>query len=158
MNPQSQNDQALADQAALLSYVDDLIRDRKDPSVNDSNRDVVRQLLLKEVNDEINLRLVNLLSEENQKVLEEMLDKNASDEEINKFFMDKIPNLESEMAAVLLNFRATYLLPVAEQLAAEAEAKNHTPVNTSDLTPQSSDLGETLEPLPPAPVPESKAN
>jgi hypothetical protein len=143
MNP-TQNDQALSDQAALLSYVDDLIRDRKDPNVNETNKVQVQQLLLKEVNDEINLHLVNLLTEEDQKTLNDLLDKNVSDEELSKFFASKIPSLESEIAAVLLNFRATYLLPVTQ-----------TQSQTADLPPQTST--DTLPPLPPAPVPDEPA-
>ncbi len=131
------SDKAMADQAALLSYVDDLVRDRKDPTVNDQNIKLVKAALLQEVNNDINLQMIKLLSDMDKVKLDELLDKNPSDDELNQFFMDKIPNLEQEIAAVLLNFRAAYLLPVMGE----------TPVVPSEsLSPP--------PPPPPAPVAE----
>ncbi|QQG44215.1 MAG: hypothetical protein HYW86_05145 [Candidatus Roizmanbacteria bacterium] len=154
------NDKAAMDQAALLSYVDDLIRDRKDPHVNDQNKNLVREELLKQINEDINLHLLNLLSKKDQIALDEFLDKNPTDDELNKFFMDKIPNLDVEIAAVLLNFRTAYLLPVTPsadstgslqassgQVQSAQKVEEPVSINPVDMAPP--------PPPPPAPVPPS---
>lgn len=70
---------------------------------------------MKEVNDAINMHLINLLSEKDQIELDDILQKNAPDEELNQFFIRKIPNLEAEIASALLNFRTVYLYKPEEQ-------------------------------------------
>lgn len=108
------DDKKIMDQVALLSYVDDLIKERKDPDVKPENMADVRGLLLKEVNNAINVHLIGLISEKDQVELDELLDKNVPDDELNQFFIKKIPNLEVEIASALLNFRAAYLYPLSD--------------------------------------------
>lgn len=116
-NPnQPKKDNALRDQVALLSFIDDLIKERKDPNINEKNINDVRALLLKELNDAINTHLVSLLTERDQIELDVLLEKKTmTNEQLDDFFRKKIPNLEAEIATVLLNFRAAYLYPSAGQ-------------------------------------------
>ena len=100
------------DQLALLTFVDTLIRDRKDPRVNESNMPQIREILLKQINEAVNKHLVVLLGDKDQAELTVLLDNNGSDDELNAFFKKKILNFEAEMAEALLNFRAAYLYSV----------------------------------------------
>lgn len=108
------DNQSMMDEAAILSFIDDLIRDKNDSTITPGNVSQVREMLLEEVNNAINTHLVNLLSEPGQIQLDQLLDKDPSDDELNQFFLQKIPNLEIEIAAALLNFRSAYLYPVTQ--------------------------------------------
>lgn len=103
---------ALMDRAAMESYVDDLIRDRADPHIKPENLPQTKQILLSQVNEAINMHLVNLLSPQDKIALDDLLVKNPSNEELDKFFLEKVPNLQVEIASALLNFRAAYLYAV----------------------------------------------
>lgn len=115
----------MIDQVALVSYVDDLIRERKDTNITEANRAEVRALLLKKVNEEINIHMINSLTDNDKVELDTMLDKNPSDKELHEYFVSKIPNLDVEIASVMLRFRAAYLLPVTQKK--ESEIKNTPP-------------------------------
>lgn len=107
----NQNDKVIKDQIALLSFVDDLLKEKKDSNIKPEDLPKVKEVLLKEVQDAINRHLVSLISEKDQVELDQLLDKNISDEELNNFFVQKIPGLEAEIASALLNFRSAYLYP-----------------------------------------------
>lgn len=111
------DNKSMMDQVALVSFIDGLIKDRKDADITLSNMDNVKTILLKEVNTAINTHILSLLSAKDQVDLDDLLNKNGSDEELNKFFINKIPNLESEIASALLNFRAAYLYPVSQEVS-----------------------------------------
>lgn len=115
-------DQAMMDQAALISFVDKMIEDKKDPNLKSEDLPNVKMMLLQQVNEDINTHLIALLSEQDQLGLDDLLNKNASDDELNKFFMDKIPNVETEIAAVLVNFRNAYMMPLADIAKGQAPA------------------------------------
>jgi len=100
------------DQLALLTFVDNLIKERKDSRVNETNLPQIREILLKQVNEAVNTYLVTLLNDKDQAELSILLDKDASDDDLNLFFKNKIANFEVEMTSALLNFRAAYLYPV----------------------------------------------
>ncbi len=65
-------------------------------------------MLLKQLNEMINTHMINLLSDKDKIELDKLLDNNASNEELDKFFERKILNLKSEIASVLLDFRASF--------------------------------------------------
>ncbi|MDH7476341.1 MAG: hypothetical protein QHH09_02610 [Microgenomates group bacterium] len=136
----------LKDQAALLSFVDDLIEARKDPNITDKNREQMRAFLLQQVNEAINTHLITLLSEDEQKELDVLLDKDVSNEELDRFFQQKIPNLTVEIATALLNFRAAYLFPVIQK-----DLEQQKNANQPSQQQNQSQSEETS--LPPAPVP-----
>ncbi len=105
---------ALKDQVALEHFVDELIKQRNDPKAKPEE---TKALLLRQINEAINTQLVNVLSEKDQVALDELLDKNPTDDELNAFFIEKIPSVEVQVASALLNFRAAYLFTPGEQVA-----------------------------------------
>lgn len=126
------------DQASLAAFVESLIKEKNDPNVTPQSILNVVEVLLGELDDQINTHLVNLLPEEKQKELERLLDNEAQDSELDSFFEKSIPNLESEIAAVLLNFRAGYLAIPKPQ--------------SSPVKNVSTELVENLTPAPAFPV------
>ena len=110
-----QNKSALMDDVALLSYIDDILKERTDLKLTEEEKPKVKAALLKEVNEAINMHLISILSEKDQQELNAFLDKNPTDEELTGFFKQKIPNLPTEIATALINFRAAYLFKVREQ-------------------------------------------
>jgi hypothetical protein len=103
--------QSIRDQVALLSFVENLIKEKNDPIKPDALPQV-KVALLNELNEMINTRMVRLLDDHDQRELDILLKNNVPDEELDKFFEKKIPNLTVELASVLIDFRVAYLLPI----------------------------------------------
>lgn len=104
--------QGIRDQVALLSFIEDLLKEKNDSTIKVEALPQVKAALLKELNDTINTHMVAILSDMDQKELDILLKNNCSDEELDNFFVKKIPNLTAELASVLLDFRTAYLLPL----------------------------------------------
>jgi len=119
--------QSIRDQVALLSFVENLIKEKNDPIKPDALPQV-KVAMLNELNEMINTRMVRLLDAPDQRELDILLKNKVSDEELDKFFEKKIHNLTVELESVLIDFRVAYLLPLP------------------------SDKKEDLTPPPPAPV------
>jgi len=119
--------QNIRDQVALLSFIENLIKEKNDP-IKPEALPQVKVAMLNELNEMINTRMVRLLDAPDQRELDILLKNKVSDEELDKFFENKIPNLTVELASVLIDFRVAYLLPLP------------------------SDKKEDLTPPPPAPV------
>jgi len=103
--------QSIRDQVALLSFVENLIKEKNDPIKPDALPQV-KVAMLNELNEMINTRMVRLLDAPDQRELDILLKNKVSDEELDKFFENKIPNLTVELASVLIDFRVAYLLPL----------------------------------------------
>ncbi len=101
--------QSVRDQVALLSFVENLIKEKNDPTIKPESLPQVKVALLNELNQMINTRMIAILSDSDQRELDILLKNKVPDEELDKFFSEKIPNLTAEIASVLLNFRAAYL-------------------------------------------------
>lgn len=97
------------DQLALEQYVEELIKEKNSPYVNKENFAEIKDMLLQEVVDAINQKMVSLLSDDQIKELNEMMGKNASDDEISQYFGKAIPKRELIVAEVLIDFRKGYL-------------------------------------------------
>lgn len=152
------SEKTVKDQIALLSFVDEIIKERKDPTTTQENLQKVREILLKQVNDAINRQLIGLLTDKDQIELDDLLEKNVKDEEIDSFFAKKIPNLESEIASILLNFRAAFLYPVRDRLQQEAQQKSNSQNMQPPPPPDPAPVENGSSFLPPAPVPTDKVN
>ena len=107
--PLNNQPQGVRDQAALLSFIDDLIKEKNDPAIKSEALPQVKTALLNELNQMITTHTVAILSETDQRELDILLKNKTADEELDKFFLEKIPNLKAELASVLLDFRAAYL-------------------------------------------------
>ncbi len=128
-NANQASDKAMMDQAALASFIDKLIDERQDPNITEATHPQIKAMLLSELNQAINTHLINRLSEKDQLALEDLLNTNPSDDDLNKFFMDTIPNLEVEIASALLNFRTAYLTPIGGKASEIPPPPPPAPVN-----------------------------
>lgn len=101
---------------SVEDFIDQLIEAKdKDASATEEQKKRAKELLLQELNNMINAHLVSKLSPADQIRLDELLDKNAPDDEINTFFLDHIPQMHVEVAAVMIQFRSLYLTDVSKQ-------------------------------------------
>jgi len=144
------------DQVALLSFIDDLIRDRKDPNITEKNMEEMRAMLLKKVNEEINIHMINCLTDKDRVELDMMLDKNPSDKELHEYFVKKIQNLDIEIAAAMLKFRASYLYPVNQELQNISQGKVDMPVAPQTEKSNGSSPSDSSEEMLSAPYPPQK--
>ncbi len=138
-------------QLALLTFVDTLIKDRKDPGTTASNVEEVKKALLMELNEYINTHLVSLLDDSAQKELEVLLDRNETDEALESFFKKKIPDMEVEVASAMMEFRAAYLYKPEETSFADTADKIASEIPEIKQEP-SKDFGGLTNPPPPAPI------
>ena len=112
-----------------MSFIDDVLKEKNDVSLTADQLTQIKTLLLKELNEKVNTHLVALLSEKDQIELDELLNKNVNDEELDKFFQTKIPNLIPEMTSVLLNFRMDYLYTPAAKKSEEMLMPSPAPIS-----------------------------
>lgn len=103
------NKTVLANEKALSDYVDGLIRDKNSPYVTDANRAEIKANLLRDLSDTINKKMLTVLSDAKIDELNKLLDTNAGDEAVSKFFENNIPNLEQLVTEVLIDFKKGYL-------------------------------------------------
>lgn len=94
----------------LAAFVDRLIEEKKLPS--DLEKEVVDQIksdLLSRVEDRVNAVIISNLSEDKLDEFNKLLDGDISDEEMQKFCSDNIPDLPQLLASELIVFKQTYL-------------------------------------------------
>src|SRR3989338_5008431 len=151
-----QQPKSIRDQVALLSFLDNLIKEKNDPLIKPEQLQQVKAALLQELNEMINIQMVKSLSEADQRQLDAMFDIKANDEEIDDFFVKKIPNLSAEIASVLLDFRAAYLTPLnAPSGQTQQQNQNLPPSQSVAQNPQAPSQTRPDFP-PPSPVPLDK--
>ena len=144
---QKKDNQGIKDQVALVSFIDDLIKEKNDQSIKPDTLPKIKEMLLKQLNEMINTHMINLLSDKDKIELDKLLDNNASNEELDKFFERKILNLKSEIASVLLDFRASFLGLYEKSKDKESKEKEVNQAQTDN------NEKEELENPQPAPVP-----
>jgi hypothetical protein len=105
----SSQNKKLRDEAALITFIDEMLKDRHDMVIPEDRFPAVRTALMRQINEAINTRLVSLLNADQQNELSGLLDRDATDEEIDGFFDRSIENEENHIAAVLLEFREMFL-------------------------------------------------
>ena len=93
---------------AIESFIEELLK-KKGVKRGTKDYETQKQILLKEVSETIDSTLINSLKIEDVKKLNELLDKNPSDEEIQEFFKQKLPNLEEIVTKSMLEFARGYL-------------------------------------------------
>ncbi len=96
------------DKSVRIGFIEGLMSVKSDPNLTPKQKEAVKMALLAELNQMINLRLIRLMSEREQRELECILEKNASDKELDQFFMKKIPNLKEEIYMEMHYFRTVY--------------------------------------------------
>lgn len=103
-------DQNKKENIDLQAFVDKLYSEKKYPS--DLEKEVVDQIkadLLSGVEDRINAIIINNLAEDKLEEFSNMIDGDISDEEVQKFCAENIPDLEERIAAELIIFQREYL-------------------------------------------------
>ena len=94
----------------LKAFVDRLVEEKKFPA--DLEKEVIDQIkedLLSRVEDRINAVIINNLEEDKLEEFSQKLDSNISDEEMQKFCSENIPDLAQILASELIVFKQSYL-------------------------------------------------
>lgn len=109
MTDQNNPGKNIAPEKLLEEFVDGLIKEKNSPYVTDQNREEVKKTLLDDISDAVNRKLIAELSDQQVDELNVLLEKKASDDEVNIFFKSKIANIDQVIAQALTDFRAGYL-------------------------------------------------
>lgn len=96
---------AMQDEIAMEKYIDDLVALREDLWVKPENKAQFKKALKDQLNDEINNHFINLLTKSDQQLLNQLLDKGISNEELNMFFEQRIDNRVAHLATVFQKFK-----------------------------------------------------
>ena len=105
-------DQKTRNEVALISYVNDLMKEYTDPVIRPEDIGKAREMLLVEVQDFINRHFLSLLSDEKQLEFGKVLDENPTEEKgylrsaVDSEFYQKINS--QEVAGAIISFRAHY--------------------------------------------------
>jgi len=92
----------------IEEFVDKLIEDK---GFNEQDPDIIAQMksdLLDRVENRINAMIISKLNPEKLPDFEKVLE-NGSEEEIQKFVKENIPDIEEKVAKELLDFKNIYL-------------------------------------------------
>jgi len=114
----------------IQTFIDQLIQDKGYPDLTDEVREQMKHDLINRLDDFIMARVIAALSDEDVLKFEALLKEKKSEEEIQKFVVDHISDLNTFLTNALLEYRGVYLglissppLPVEETPAVVAEVK-----------------------------------
>jgi len=96
---------SLQDEIAIEKFIDDLVKAREDLWVKSENRELFKKALKDQLNDEINNHFINLLTKSDQQLLNQLLDKGISNQELNLFFEQRIDNRIAHLTTVFQKFK-----------------------------------------------------
>ncbi|OGM21000.1 hypothetical protein A2714_03030 [Candidatus Woesebacteria bacterium RIFCSPHIGHO2_01_FULL_38_9] len=96
-------------QTDINDFIERLILEKGFPAMSDEVRAQVKKDLLERLNDTVNAKIIAALDNKSIEEFSSLLDKNPSNEEIQNFIHENVPNAANFMANVLLEFRKTYL-------------------------------------------------
>lgn len=92
----------------LMEYVDKLVAEK---DLSNLDKEVLNQMkkdLYERLEDRVNAVILEKMPPEKLEEWNQMLD-NSSDEEMQQFCLDNVPDMEQAIANELLSFRNTYL-------------------------------------------------
>ena len=93
----------------LNTFVESLIDEKGLSYLDDNMLTEMKNDLLNRIEDRLNMIIIKNMPEANIAEFEKMMDDNKSDEELQKFCEEKIPDLGSLVAVDLAHFREVYL-------------------------------------------------
>ena len=94
----------------LKMFADRLVEEKKYPeSLEKEVIDQIKKDVLSRVEDAVNMVVISNLSEDKLVEFNDLMDKNVSDEEMQKFCSESIPGLSQLIATELILFKQTYL-------------------------------------------------
>lgn len=96
-------------QYSLDDFAETLIKEKKYSTLTPAMHDELKKDILQRVHDFLLAKTIAKLSDDQAKELDQMLDKNPSDDTVRDFITKSIPDSESFIADVLFQFRQTYL-------------------------------------------------
>jgi hypothetical protein len=97
---------AIKDQVALLHFVDNCMMSNHHDKPNDRAR--LRRSYLEQLYQEIYTHIVSALAEKDRQALNKLLDQLPSNQEMDRFLMQRIPDMETKIAGAMLKFRDTH--------------------------------------------------
>ena len=92
----------------LEKFTDKLIEEKKYDNLDLKVKEQIKKDLFERLDDRINAVILEKMPPEKLEEFEKLID-SAKDEEIQKFCLKNIPDLDQIIALELINFRATYL-------------------------------------------------
>ena len=107
MNEETKN---VSEGLDLKIFVDRLVAEKNYPA--DLEKEVIDQIkkdLLSRVEDAVNMVIISNLSEAKLAEFNDLMDKDVSDAEMQKFCSDSIPGLAQLIASELIVFKQTYI-------------------------------------------------
>lgn len=96
---------AIQDEIAMEKFVDDLVTAREDLWVKPENRERFKKALMEQLTDEINNHFINLLTKDDQHLLNKLLDKEITNQELNLFFDQRVDNHVAHLTMIFQRFR-----------------------------------------------------
>lgn len=124
MDEQNNQNSKAHGSASLEKFAEELIREKNSPYVTSENFQSVKEMLIDEISQAINTKLVSLLSDTDVEELNQHLDENATDQQLYVFFSHKIPHINQEITNTLIDFRKGYLSVVPQNLANVSQDNN----------------------------------
>lgn len=127
-NNNGQPNQAVKDKIALYDFVSELLPLRPELNLTTEEKPLVIEQLVKELDYTINAHLMDLLSDQAVEEFNTLLDSNPTDEQVDEFLAKHIPNLSTEIAAAMLEFKTIFLYnPEGEQAATNQPMNQEAP-------------------------------
>ncbi len=93
----------------LDKYIEDLIDQKNYPDITQEVRDELKKDITLRLNDFIMARVIAAFSDDDVLEFEKLLKANAPQEELQQFTATHIPEFETFLTSVLLEFRDVYL-------------------------------------------------
>lgn len=96
-------------QYSLNDYVETLIKDKQYTTLTPAAHEELKQDILQRVHDYLLAKTIAKLSDEQVKSLNALLEQKPSDDQVQQFIADSIPDSASFIGDTLFQFRQTYL-------------------------------------------------
>lgn len=90
-------------------YIDNLINQKGYPNLTDEVREELKNDIRARLNDFIMARVIAAFTDEDIDKFEELLKQNKSQEELQQFAVDHIPDFTTFLTNVLIEFQGVYL-------------------------------------------------
>lgn len=96
---------SLQDEIAIEKFIDDLVKAREDLWIKPENRDRFKKALMDQLTDEINNHFINLLTKNDQLLLNQLLDKGINNQELNIFFEQRVDDHVAHLTTIFQRFK-----------------------------------------------------
>jgi len=94
---------------SLKDFVENLIKQKQFPEMSKEIHEQMKKDLLERVKNTINAKTIAKLPQNDLEEFSKLLDSNTSDEKVQQFVEEKLPDSHVFISEVLTEFRKTYL-------------------------------------------------